>query len=269
MRLLFTLSATCLSAAALAQTPPAPVPVGCTTPPASLDSQPGAWSISGPYAQPDRVTPPPATPPTSIAYLPAVAAAPLDVPPDATDPDGYRWDTSRGLDWLSVNATGDTHPHINSYYYFKQALTLDPSVDVSQFSLNYDVSVDDELWAVYVNGVPQAIGAVPFVGFGPSAGAPPYRTTQYRSLTLSSGWQPGANEIVFAVMDFGGFTGLASQATNANLVCAPAGGTAATPVPVNDWRGLLGLGVLLAGLSAWQLRRRTTGRAATCEHRDS
>jgi hypothetical protein len=262
MKLFLTLGTACLSAGALAQT----VSIDCATPLASLDSQPGAWSISGPYAQPDRTTPPPATPPAGV-YQPAVAAPPIDVPAPADPPidlDGYRWDAARGLTWLSVNASGNTQPQLNSHYYFRQQITLDPAVDASQFSLSYDVSVDDELWAVWVNGVPQAIGTVPFAGFGPADAATRYRDSRYLPVTLASGWQTGATEVVFAVMDFGGYTGLASQATGANRVCPTAPPPVATvaPVPVNDWRGLLGLGMLLAGMSAWRIRRHARRSAA-------
>ena len=51
-------------------------------------------------------------------------------------------------------------------------------------------------------------------------------------------------------------------------VCAPAGAPCATatatvvvgsiaPVPVNDWRALAVLAMLMAGFSAWQVRRRS------------
>ena len=91
-------------------------------------------------------------------------------------------------------------------------------------------------------------------GFGPTDPVTSYRTTATLPVTLSSGWQTGINEIVFAVYDFGGFTGFASEATSMTINCQQVPPVAA--VPVNDWRALSLLALLMAGASFWRRKRR-------------
>ena len=246
------LAGSCVAATAQAQQA-----VTCGTPLNLLASGPGAWSIAADGPQPDRTTPPAATPPTT-GYAPALAATPLDVPPQPpADPDGYRWDPA--YSWISLTPTGASAP-TPYHYYVRQQIDIDPSVDLATFALNYSVSTDDELWAVYINGQQVQAGSPLLRGFGPTDPVTSYRTTATLPVTLSSGWQTGINEIVFAVYDFGGFTGFASEATSMTINCqqvppVPPGGTVAA-VPVNDWRALSLPALLMAGASFWRRKRR-------------
>lgn len=230
--------------------------VTCGTPLNALATGPGAWDIAGVGPQPDRTTPPMTTPPVA-GYAPAVAATALNEPPNPpVDPDGYIWDPT--MSWIALSPSGAsvTSPF---HYYVRQRITLDPTVNLATFALNYDVAADDELWAVYINGTRVQTGNPMLVGFGPRDPLTGYRTTQRLPVTLNSGWRTGVNEIVFAVYDFGGYTGFASQPTSMTIHCGPAApGTAGTvtAVPANDWYGLTLMGLLVAGASAWRMRRR-------------
>ena len=346
----FSLAISCLASTAFAQTVSCGAPVTTQLP--QFNTSPSTWTVAGPIGpQPNRTTPPASTPPAGNNAL--VVATPIDVPPGtAGDPDGYRWDPA--LTWVGLTADGRTGGTAN-YFYFKQTVTLDPLADPAQFSMTYDVSADDELWAVYVNGsLVQGGSARLLQGFSTTR-VNNYRNTQSLTVSLpgSGAWRAGANEVVFAVYDFGGYSGFASVAKTMNLVCknvavanpetytvpltggttptvvsndtvngqpvvlgpngnatvvpgtGPVGitmdpatgvitvpaGTApgsypfpyqicpvnggacvpatatvtvsatatpadVTPVPVDDWRALAALAALLAGFSAWQMRRR-------------
>lgn len=213
----FSLAISCLASTAFAQTVSCGAPATTQLP--QFNTSPSTWTVAGPIGpQPNRTTPPASTPPAGNNAL--VAATPIDVPPNPpTDPDGYRWDPA--LSWVGLTADGRTSSTPN-YFYFKQTVTLDSLADPAQFSLSYDVSADDELWAIYVNGTMVQGGTARMLqGFNPVRDAGNYRNTQPLPVTLpaSSGWRAGANEIVFAVYDFGGYSGFASVAKSMNLVC--------------------------------------------------
>ncbi|MDO5289978.1 MAG: hypothetical protein Q4F13_10155 [Pseudomonadota bacterium] len=197
------------------------------------------------------------TTPPATGYVPAVSAGPLNDPPEPpTDPEGYLWDAA--MSWISLTPSGTSSTNPN-HYYVRQQITLDATVDLASFALNYEVAADDELWAIYINGTQVQAGSPLLVGFGPADPATNYRTTQRLPVTLNSGWQTGLNEIVFAVYDFGGFTGFASQATGMTINCQPvppATPATVTAVPANNWHGLTLMGLLMAGLGAWRMRRR-------------
>lgn len=199
------------------------VPVTCSTPLTALSTSTTGWTIAGPVGPVTRTTPPPTTPPTT-GYAAAVSATPLNEPPPADGSDsGYRWDPAAS--WISINNTGASNTGSPHYFYFKQTINLDASVDPSTFSLTYDTQTDDQLWSVYVNDVQVQAPPTPttpiYAGFGPADGTN-YRHTEKHAITVASGWQPGANTIVFAVNDFGGNTGFASNATNMVVNCTTA-----------------------------------------------
>ena len=248
--LVVTFSALALSSAA-AHAQHQQAVVTCGTPLNALATGSGAWSIAKVGPQPDRTTPPMTTPPAT-GYVQAVSAGPLDDPPaPPTDPEGYRWDGN--MSWISMTPSGasSTNPH---HYYVRQQITLDATVDLARFALKYEVAADDQLWAIYINGTRVQAGSPLLVGFGPADPATNYRTTQRLPVTLNSDWRPGLNEIVFAVYDFGGSTGFASQATG--MTCQPVTPATVRAVPANDWYGLTLMGLLMAGLGAWRMRRR-------------
>ena len=221
------------AASAFAQT----ATLTCNSPLAPLNtSSANGWEVSPPSTSP---TPVPTT------FNSAVNVAPVPPYNNGT----YDWVSPvpyANASYVSLRAdavTVNPPAGVQNYYGFRKTFTLDAAA-LPTFALNYDTLVDDDVVEVYVNGVAQGISRT---GFSPTTPFPMVPN----SIALTNNWQVGTNEMVFVVRDYGGWTGLLLHSVAPTVVCAPV-----AAVPATDLWALFGLAGLLAGVGAWQVRRR-------------
>ncbi len=100
-----------------------------------------------------------------------------------------------------------------AWRYYRYRFNLDPAVNPADLSLQLSYYADDQMADIYVNGVAQST-------HGPVQGAS-FTAVAVGVHTLTQDWQPGANELVFLVRDYGWVTGLLVQALPSS-VCRPA-----------------------------------------------
>ncbi len=120
--------------------------------------------------------------------------------------------------WISMetgtSTTGD--------WYYRYRFTLDPSVDVSSFTLSLNFLSDNDVMEVWDNGVPQSgktIGLPQQVGDPYNFGG--YTLATQPSTVLNHDWRAGANTITVQIKSGANYEGFDVQARPSVLCPAP------------------------------------------------
>jgi len=125
---------------------------------------------------------------------------------------------SAGTQWIcGVPGCASSSGQNDSWY--KLNFNLDPTVNPATVSLTMNFSGDNDVVAVWVNGVLQTTPNLPTSGCGYSY-APCNGFKVQSSVTLSSNWQAGANTLVVQIGDGGGISGFLANFSTAAL-CRP------------------------------------------------
>jgi hypothetical protein len=122
--------------------------------------------------------------------------------------------------------------------YFRCWFYLHDSIVPSQFSLEMDFYVDNSVYEIYVNGVPQSQN--PICG-GQLPQAPPgdeysyegFKSGNKAHISLSKDWQPCKNDIIVHVKSSWGLVGFLAQ--NAAAICSEAAFPNLTPAIKISW----------------------------------
>ena len=158
------------------------------------------------------------TSPTSLVSLPPAGTTWSSAYVGNRAPGAWAASPFGNAQWISMetgtSATGD--------WYYRYRFTLDPSVDVSSFTLSLNFLSDNDVMEVWDNGVPQS---------GKTVGLPqqvndPYNFNGYTlanaaGTVLDHDWQAGANTITVQIKSGANFEGFDVQARPSVLCPAP------------------------------------------------
>ncbi len=123
-------------------------------------------------------------------------------------------------EWISYSTDGK-HKKPQDWHdldmFFRYRFNLDSSIDPSQFALDLKFYADNNVYEIYVNGVPQSQYTASLPQYGSNYEAPGYREGNEAHLILNHNWKNGENTIIVHIKSTASHVGFLVQ--NATEEC--------------------------------------------------
>lgn len=165
----------------------------------------------------------------------------------------WKWATPTGAAWISPN----NRLEVTKYTYYKLSVDLASTVDAATFAVNANMHADDQVMAVFLNGVKVNATALNNTWNGSNISVPD-------TLAIRGNWRVGANELIVQVRNNGWslstplqWGGFALEATSTACTTVIPSTPVVAAVPADNPIALLAGGLLVAGAGAGAAARRS------------